>query len=163
VVPVESTQRLVHRLRHDLVTAHREAEQLRYDVTRLKTHLVDEQARLRRHLAKTRQQRDELAELLATPKPAQASTADYYAAQAALIAAWPDLAADPVYVEALVNVALAAAWQVHHKARTEDQEPAQLEEAVTTPKPATVRHASPHCACGINDAGTRYVDPICQP
>ena len=24
------------------------------------------------------------------------------------------------------------------------------------------RHASPHCACGINDAGQRYVDPICR-
>jgi hypothetical protein len=24
-------------------------------------------------------------------------------------------------------------------------------------------HASPHCACGINDAGQRFVDPICQP
>lgn len=24
-------------------------------------------------------------------------------------------------------------------------------------------HASPRCACGINDAGQRYVDTICQP
>jgi hypothetical protein len=24
-----------------------------------------------------------------------------------------------------------------------------------------VRHASPACACGINEAGQRYIDPIC--
>lgn len=26
----------------------------------------------------------------------------------------------------------------------------------------TVKHASPHCACGTNDAGDRYIDPICR-
>lgn len=25
----------------------------------------------------------------------------------------------------------------------------------------TKQHASPHCACGVNDAGQAYVDPIC--
>lgn len=27
---------------------------------------------------------------------------------------------------------------------------------------ATQQHASPHCACGTNAAGERFVDPLCQ-
>lgn len=33
-------------------------------------------------------------------------------------------------------------------------------QAPSGPQPVT-RHASPGCACGINDAGRRFVDPIC--
>ncbi len=70
------------------------------------------------------------------------------------LADWLDQAAEEVAIAGVMG-----GFQPRSLAGAVATAKAVLREPEETPE---VLHTSPHCACGINDAGHRFVDPICR-